>query len=499
MHDCTLALHPFTHTRLVTPASPISSCPVSAAAATSVSASVIDTLVNHWRTEYDWRAHESLLNERLFSVSIDGLRVVFHHFYSRGSAQGSEAPPTPGGAPSAKPPVLLLHGWPGSIVEFKQFSRLLVRNGHDVVAPCLPGYGWSAAPHAPGFGLTEMAVTMLKLMDSLGYDKRYLIQAGDWGALISQRMTQIDPTAMAGLHVNFSPIPIPDSLLTVGQLLYEGDAVEVQRFKDTFDMAKVLDSTGYLHVQATTPDILGLALAESPVGMLAWIADKFQKWSDPKQVLTSKFARDDIITNVMVYWASNSFTSAARLYREAVMSNAMFDVLLRPITVPSGVALFPHELFPPPAAFVKEKYKLLVHLETMQQGGHFAALEVPVLLYQHFAKFCRRLGPLGVQTEPGGAGAAAGDDDMDDTDRKPPPKAPHEADADDLAPGVLKSASSHADSGPGAPASAQEEGAGSTARNTQSMSERERARLLKRHERQRKHKEIKDRKERTEL
>ena len=201
----------------------------------SVSAEVIDGLVHHWRTAYNWRAHEAQLNEHLFSVSIDGLRVVFKHFTQPAGAAARVR---------ARAPVLLLHGWPGSIVEFKRFARLLLHDGHDVVLPCLPGYGWSDAPNAPGFDVTATAITMLKLMHTLGYHGRYAAQAGDWGAIVAQRMAQIDPSSMVGVHLNFAPIALPDSLLTVASLLLSGEPAQIQRFKDNFDLFKVLDATG---------------------------------------------------------------------------------------------------------------------------------------------------------------------------------------------------------------------------------------------------------------
>ena len=146
-----------------------------------------------------------------------------------------------------------------------------------------------------------------------------------------------------------------------------------------------------MHVQATTPETIGLAVAESPVGQLAWIADKFQRWSDPQQPLTDKFTADDIITNVMMYWASDSFTSAARLYKEAFQSGDVLHAVLGQVAVPVAVALYPHELWPPPTLFVREKYKRLLDVEDMQEGGHFAALETPHLLHRQFARFAAQL------------------------------------------------------------------------------------------------------------
>jgi len=339
----------------------------------------------YWKSDYSWDLQQAKLNKDLYSTTVDGLRIVFKHL----------KPPSAGRGPltdAKRQPVLLLHGWPGSIVEFNVFSELLLNDGHEVVVPCLPGYGWSEAPEHSGFGIQEAAISFLKLMRALGYSNGYIVQGGDWGAMIAEHMAKIAPKEAAAIHLNFAVVAFPDTLGTLAKVLLFGTAEDKKRLADTLDFAAVWDVTGYLHEQATRPHTLGATINTTPQGMLIWIAEKFQGWSDPNTELKAKFSMDDLITNVMVYWWSNSFTTAVRLYKESLTeSKDAVNVVLSSVAVPAGVAIFPFELFPPPAAYVEDKFKHLIHFSKEVKGGHFAALEQPKALYTSFAAFREKL------------------------------------------------------------------------------------------------------------
>ncbi len=291
-------------------------------------------LVVYWREGYDWRAQEARLNElEQFRTRIDGQSIHFVH------ARSEHADALP---------LLLVHGWPGSIVEFLDVIPRLTdpqaHGGHasdafHVIAPSLPGYGFSDPPRTPGWDVRRVAVAFVALMDRLGY-ARYGAQGGDWGAQITTRVATLDPAHCAGLHLNMpiagppeDPVPLTDE--------ERADLATMARFQR--------EEAGYAQVQGTKPQTLGMALNDSPAGLLSWIVEKFRTWSDCGGDPESIFTRDQLITNVMLYWVTQTITSSARLYWETMHSG----VLQEPpeyVGVPTGVARYPkEEILRPPA------------------------------------------------------------------------------------------------------------------------------------------------------
>jgi pimeloyl-ACP methyl ester carboxylesterase len=319
-------------------------------------------LVEYWRDAYDWRAAEARLNALEQSVTeIDGVRIHFAHARS----------PHPDALP-----LLLVHGWPGSIVEFLDVIRRLTDAGFHVVAPSLPGYGFSDAPREPGWDIARVARAFVVLMDRLGYS-RYGAQGGDWGAQITTLMATLDPEHCVGLHLNM-PIagpPADDVALTEQE---HADLAVMARFQR--------EDAAYAAVQGTHPQTLGIALDDSPAGLLAWIVQRFRDWSDCHGVLERSFSRDQLLTNVMLYWVTRSFTSSARLYWETMHSGVLRAPLAH-VDVPTGVARFPkEEILRFPRSWVERRYHV-THWTDMPRGGHFAAMEEPDLFADDVTAF----------------------------------------------------------------------------------------------------------------
>jgi pimeloyl-ACP methyl ester carboxylesterase len=329
-------------------------------------------LVDYWRHTYDWRAQETRLNQLDHRrTTIDGQSVHFVH--SRSSN------------PDAFP-LLLIHGWPGSIVEFQDaIPRLTLPEHHGgqpldsfhVVAPSLPGYGFSEPPRTPGWDVRRIAHAFIELMSRLGYT-RYGAQGGDWGAQISTRIGAYDPEHCVGLHLNMpigSPPPDPGSMTEEEQ----ADLAAMQQFQRL--------ESGYANEQGTKPQTIGVGLNDSPAGLLAWIVEKFRAWSDCDGDPETVFTRDQLITNVMLYWATETITSSARLYRESMQGGALADPTPF-VTVPTGVARFPKEILRWPRSWVEHQYNL-THWTPMPRGGHFAAMEQPELFVDDVRRFFR--------------------------------------------------------------------------------------------------------------
>ncbi len=323
----------------------------------------IRDLAEYWRDEYDWRAAEARLNEfDQFTTAIDGQRIHFVH------------------ARSANPdalPLLLVHGWPGSIVEFLDVIPRLTDEFH-VVAPSLPGYGFSEPPRVPGWDVARVARALVVLMERLGYE-RYGAQGGDWGAQITTRMATLDPEHCVGLHLNM-PIagpPAGDAPLTGEE---QADLAVMARFQR--------EDAAYAQLQGAHPQTLGIALDDSPAGLLAWIAQRFRDWSDCDGVLERSFTSDQLLTNVMLYWVTRSFTSSARLYWETMHSGVLREPMGH-VDVPTGIARYPkEEILRFPRSWVEQRYDV-THWVDMPRGGHFAAMEEPELFADDLRAFFR--------------------------------------------------------------------------------------------------------------
>jgi epoxide hydrolase len=329
-------------------------------------------LVDYWRHTYDWRAQEARLNQlEHFRTNIDGQSIHFVHSRS----------PNPDAFP-----LLLIHGWPGSIVEFQDaIPRLCLPEHHGgqaidsfhVVAPSLPGYGFSEPPRTTGWDIRRIAHAFIELMGRLGYT-RYGAQGGDWGAQVSTRIGAYDPEHCVALHLNMpigSPPPDPGEMSDEEQ----ADLAAMQQFQR--------QESGYANEQGTKPQTVGVGLNDSPAGLLAWIVEKFRAWSDCDGHPETTFTKDQLITNVMLYWATETITSSARLYRETMQGGALTDPTPF-VTVPTGVARFPKEILRWPRSWVAQQYNL-THWTPMPRGGHFAAMEQPELFVDDVRHFFR--------------------------------------------------------------------------------------------------------------
>jgi len=320
-------------------------------------------LATYWAERYDWRTREAALNRfDQFITEIDGLDIHFIHQRS----------------PHAEAlPLLITHGWPGSVVEFHKVIEPLVNptspeDAFHVVCPSLPGYGFSGKPTRTGWGVEKIAQAWETLMGRLGYD-RYGAQGGDWGAAVTTHLGRNRGHCIA-IHLNM-PIARPPTDSTTDLTEDEQRALAAMAQHRRW-------GTGYSKQQSTRPQTLGYGLVDSPVGQLAWIVEKFWAWMDcdghPENVLS----RDELLDNVMVYWVSGTGASSARLYWES------FDSFAEPgrVEIPTGVAAFPKEILPAPRRWCENAYHI-THWTTMPRGGHFAAFEQPALFVDDVRAF----------------------------------------------------------------------------------------------------------------
>ena len=316
-------------------------------------------VVAYWGTDYD---HQRLAN-RLnaydnFITEIDGLDIHFMHVKSSSA--------------NAKP-LLLTHGWPGSVVEFLKVIGPLCEpqehggnasDAYHLVIPSLPGYGFSGKPTAPGWGVKKIGQTWGKLMARLGYDK-YLAQGGDWGAIITTHTANEDPQHCQAFHLNMVIAP-PDPETMNDLTPLEQSALEGMQHYQDWD-------SGYSKQQSTRPQTLGYGLTDSPSGQAAWIMEKMWAWTDcdghPENVLT----RDEMLDNVMVYWINAAAASSARLYWESFGSGTDFGE----IAVPMGGTIFPKEIFRSSRRWAEKRFSNIIYWNEENKGGHFAAFERP--------------------------------------------------------------------------------------------------------------------------
>ena len=311
----------------------------------------------YWANTYDWRAREAALNRfDQFTTAIDGLNIHFVHQRS----------PHPDALP-----LLITHGWPGSIVEFHKVIEPLVNptafggkatDAFHVVAPSLPGFGFSGKPTVTGWGVDKIATTFAELMARLGYP-RYVAQGGDWGSSVTTAVGATDSAHCAAIHLTLAMAARPK---------VDGEpSVEEQRALDGIKHYRDWDS-GYSKQQSTRPQTLGYGLVDSPAGQAGWILEKFWAWTDcaghPEHVLS----RDELLDNVMFYWVNAAAASAARLYWESFHRGTRHTV-----SIPACFAVFPKEIVPPVRQWVESNFTDIRHWAEYTRGGHFAAFEVP--------------------------------------------------------------------------------------------------------------------------
>lgn len=341
------------------------------------------SLVSYWRTTYDWRRQEAALNLLPhYRIAIDGLRI--HYLHVRGKGVGGKGP--------APIPLVITHGWPGSFLEMVKLIPLLTdpaahggkaEDAFDVVVPSLPGYGFSDRASERGMNPSRIAALWARLMEALGY-RRFAAQGGDWGSAVSTALGLDHPDRIIGIHLNF----IAGRFLLGGSLDQPPDDDVVAAYLAEL-RAWWNSEGGYNHLQATKPQTLAYGLNDSPVGLAAWIIEKFRTWSDcggdPERV----FARDELLTNVMIYWLTEAINPSMRLYYESREQPLRLSPENR-VTPPVAVALFPKEIPMPPRALAERGFNI-ARWTAMPKGGHFAAMEQPALLAQDLRDFFRTL------------------------------------------------------------------------------------------------------------
>lgn len=338
----------------------------------------IRALVERWQDGYDWRATEALLNGWGSSRTvIDGLGIHFLHVRS----------PEPDATP-----LLLTHGWPGSVLEFREVIGPLsdprahggdARDAFHLVIPALPGFGFSDQPQEPGWGVGRTAAAWAVLMDRLGYGARWLAQGGDWGAAVTTTLAHMRAPGLAGIHLNFVPFrPTQDEI--AGATEEERQMLaDAARYDQHF--------SAYMKLQCTRPQSIGFALADSPVGLAAWIYALFQDVSDSGGVPERVFATDHLIDDIMLYWLPNAGPSSGRFYWEAAqeMANGMPDA---PVPLPAGVSMFPREAVRLSRRWADARFADLRHYGAPDHGGHFAAMENPVAFVDEVRAAFRAMG-----------------------------------------------------------------------------------------------------------
>jgi pimeloyl-ACP methyl ester carboxylesterase len=331
--------------------------------------SYVQDVCEYWAGGYDWRAREAALNRfDQYMTTIDDLDLHFVHVRS----------PHPEAVP-----LIITHGWPGSIVEFHKIIEPLTNptafggdaaDAFHVVAPSLPGFGFSGKPGTTGWGVGKIAEVFSELMARLGYD-RYMAQGGDWGSAVTAALGATDTDHCIAVHVTLAMGARPkfDSEPTEEERRAIAGATYYQEW-----------DSGYSKQQGTRPQTVGYGLVDSPAAQAAWILEKFWAWSDcdghPENVLT----RDELLDNIMLYWINGNGASSARLYWESFGRGPRFDV-----AIPSGFAVYPKEIIPPVRAWVEGSFTDIRHWSEQPKGGHFAAFEVPELFVEDLRAFAR--------------------------------------------------------------------------------------------------------------
>ncbi|MCG5215328.1 epoxide hydrolase family protein [Streptosporangium sp. KLBMP 9127] len=318
-------------------------------------------LAAYWRNGYDWRAQEARINEfPQFTTQIDGQNIHFLHVRSQ----------DPGAIP-----LIVTHGWPGSVVEFLDVIGPLSESFHLVI-PSIPGFGLSGPTGEAGWNIDRVARAWAELMRRLGYD-RYGAHGGDTGAVVSDTLGRIDSEHVIGVHVN-GALGFPSGDPAELEGLTEAEQARVAGYSNQ-------DGVGYAMIQSTRPQTLAYGLHDSPTGQLAWIVEKFKEWTDPAAALPEDAVdRDRLLTNVTLYWLTGTAGSSARLYREEAAS---WGKPAERSLVPCGVAVFPGDLG---IRSIAEREHEIVHWSEFDRGGHFAAMEAPDLLVGDIQRFFLR-------------------------------------------------------------------------------------------------------------
>jgi pimeloyl-ACP methyl ester carboxylesterase len=331
-------------------------------------------LVEYWADGFDWRAQERHLNSMpQFKAQVDRLGIHFGHIKGKG--------PSPF-------PLIMIHGWPGSFFEMYKVAGPLTdpashggnpTDAFDLIVPSLPGYGFSDRPSAPGMNAVRVAEVFTNLMvTELGYE-RFGAQGGDWGAVVCTALGGRHASHVAGIHLN---------MVTTRAVGEKGeDDSEAERAWQAESKAWMRDEAAYSRVQGTKPQTLSYGLNDSPAGLAGWIVEKWRTWSDCAGDIESVYTKDELLTNIMIYWVTQTIGSSVRFYYENSRGQPLVPEGQR-VEVPTGVAVFPKEIRRPPRKRVEQVYNVDRWTE-MPRGGHFAAMEQPGLLVQDIREFFR--------------------------------------------------------------------------------------------------------------
>jgi len=329
-------------------------------------------LCDYWQHEYDWRAREERFNRfPQFITEIDGVDIHFIHL--------------PSVHENARP-LIITHGWPGSVVEFHKVIEPLADptahggNAEDafhVVVPSLPGYGFSGKPEVTGWGIEKIADIWGELMARLGYD-HYFAQGGDWGAMVTTHIGLQDKEHCDAIHLNM-PVVIPDANTMAELTPSEQASLMSMKFYQDWD-------SGYSKQQSTRPQTVGYGLVDSPSGQAAWIIEKFYQWTDCNGHPENAISRDELLDNVMMYWLSKSAASSARLYWESFKNPPQDEV-----DIPTGCSIFPKEIVRPSERWIRKRFTNLKYYNELEKGGHFAAFEQPEIFLQEIRTYFRSL------------------------------------------------------------------------------------------------------------
>ncbi|XP_075168336.1 juvenile hormone epoxide hydrolase 1-like [Haematobia irritans] len=357
----------------------------------------LQKIIKYWRDDYlpKWEEREKYLKKfDHFQTEIQGLKIHFIH-------------EKPKNVKKKVLPLLILHGWPGSVREFYDIIPMLTTPSEyndyvfEVIAPSLPGYGWSQAASKKHMDTSQIAVILRNLMVRLGHEK-FIIHGGDWGSIIGSNLAALFPQNTLAYHsnfcVNFSPLGIINGIISrlVPSFFY--DKKYSKFFKTTREhFSYVLEEFGYVHLQATKPDTIGSVLSHNAIGLAAYILEKFSSWTNNEFKhlndggLTKHYTLDSLLDNIMIYYITNSITTSQRLYAENVSKSFLGNDLERvAVKAPAGCAHFLHDLDHHTDYQLKSKFINLIHTTYYEDGGHFVAMEVPRMLYEDIIQFIKK-------------------------------------------------------------------------------------------------------------
>ncbi|MEH6639411.1 MAG: epoxide hydrolase family protein [Porticoccaceae bacterium] len=315
-------------------------------------------MCDYWLNEYDWREREALLNQyEQFTTELNGIDIHFIH--ARSPHKNAR-------------PLIMTHGWPGSIVEFQKVIGPLidpVAHGGDaqdafhVVCPSLPGYGFSGKPEETGWSIEKIAETWNQLMLRLDYDS-YFAQGGDWGAVVTSTIGMQNLGNCQAIHINMVVVEPDPATMNDLSPIEQRALASAQHYVD--------HDSGYSKQQSTRPQTLGYGLVDSPVGQMAWILEKYWSWMDCQGHPENVLSKDELLDNIMLYWCNASAASSARLYWESFTNLSTDEVV-----VPTGCSIYPKEIFQASRRWAERRFKNIIHWSELDKGGHFSAFEVP--------------------------------------------------------------------------------------------------------------------------